>query len=235
MKKHKAEFILKQVKQNDTGKIEMAFNLKFDDGSIEANGGTTYDRPPHPDFFMAMKQMDRFLADANKLRAHRTFDSDQKLEPALRKAWEEAEPILKKLDKIVYTSVISSGIAVKGDNGKRRVIITGKHNVFTTAVAMNSALISENGDSFGFEGEFFAAVDRFAEECRAFIQDKKSSQFAMDFKQGDAGLKDEDNAALPLDNKGELSQDDINKKIGDNIADESKKKADKKADKMKVA
>lgn len=172
-------FELKKIKVKD-GKVTAIY--KIPDTS---NGSATKDlielesdRIPHTDLTGALKALEMFLADSNDLRVHR---KDLGLKKGDKTKLEAAEVALLKMDEIIYQSVKVSGVAIKGDDENRSIVITGKHEVHHTAVAMNSPSISLNGESFGWEETLKPIIDNVIEEARLYVIERKSSQLQMDF------------------------------------------------------
>lgn len=178
-------FKLHKVKQKPNGKIEVNYSI------VNSEAGTTDkyivepDRAAHPDFFNALKRLDVFLCDSNSLRFHRLLEG-MKLEPKKKKLIAEAGDVFAILDKEILATVQASGVVVFGSEDHRGCVVTGKHRTHNTAVALNSPKISENGDTFGFETDLFAAVDALIEETEAYIIRGKSSQMNL-FEQKEEG------------------------------------------------
>jgi hypothetical protein len=105
-----------------------------------------------------LKRLDVFLCDSNNLRFHRLLEG-MKMEQRKRNMIAEAGDVFAILDKEILSTVQASGVVVFGSDDHRGCILTGKHRTHNTAVALNSPKISENGDTFGFETDLFAAVD----------------------------------------------------------------------------
>lgn len=182
------KFDLKKIKINPDGKVEISY--KSENGE---EGRASYDeivvisdRWPHPDLREAIKKLNVFLADANGLRPYRNLPH---IPPGKIEKWnqKEIQDILEVLDNHVYAGVEASGIALYGKDHDLGVIITGKHQTKTSAVAMNSPKLRVNGDSFGFEASVFDVVDEIVEEARKFVFDKKSAQMQMEFPAGEEG------------------------------------------------
>lgn len=179
-----SKFELKKIKVDSDGKVSISYKT---DNQVE--GSASYDtiemesdRHPHPDLKEAINRLTPYLADANGLRPYRNLPH---VPPKKLDRWNEPhiQEILNALDTHVYASVIPSGITLSGNDHTLGVIITGKHEVHNTAVAMNSPRISINADVFGFEAEVFDIVDTIVEEARLFIEERKSAQLELNFDQ----------------------------------------------------
>lgn len=172
-------FKLHKVKQEPNGKVKVNYSL------INADAGTTDefevkpDRMPHPDFFSALKKLDVFLCDSNSLRMHRTLLAAKVAPSKKAKITGAGEELIELLDKEILATVQASGVVLFGSDDHRACVITGKHNTFNTAVAMNSPKISENGDTFGFETDLFKAIDELIQESHDYVIKHKSSQLNM--------------------------------------------------------
>lgn len=175
-------FQLKSIKIASDGKVEISFIT-----SNGEEGRASYDelvmisdRYPHPDLKEAIRKLNIPLADANGLRPYRELPH---IAPGKLEKWDakEVQSILETLDTQVYASVIPSGISLSGKDHSLAVVITGKHEVHGTAVAMNSPRIHVNGDTFGFESSVFEIVDEIIEEARKFVIERKSAQGELEF------------------------------------------------------
>lgn len=182
-----SKFELKKIKIDADGKVSISYKK---DNQVE--GAASYDtvelasdRAPHPDLKTAINRLTPYLADANGLRPYRNLPH---VPPKKLDRWNEPhiQEILNALDSHVYASVVPSGITLSGSDHTLGVIITGKHEVHNTAVAMNSPRIGINADVFGFEAEVFDIVDNIIEEARLFIEERKSAQLELNFNNNEA-------------------------------------------------
>ncbi len=165
-------FTLGVVKVTDKGKLYVEYETEKGSYIFDSN------QIPHPDMHEALRELRTYLADSNALRSHRELKFPPK---------SGAEQVLEQLDKLVYDSVQVSGVSLSGDEKHLAAVITGKHNVHGTAVAMNSPRISTNGDTFKFETALFRAIDKVREEARMFIFEDK--QFQSEIFKGDGEEK----------------------------------------------
>lgn len=199
---NKSIFILHKCKVNDKGHLEIEYTT--DRGAYEFTSKDV----PHPDLHNALMALNPFLADANELRSHRLVKFPPKT---------QAEDILKEMDRLVYESIHVSGLSLSGDEDHLAAVISGKHKVKGTAVAMNTPLIRTNGDSMGFETDLFPLIDKVREEVRLFIfEDKK---FQSEIFKGDGEEKGTKKAKT--DSK-EITSEQIDEKIEANIATDKK-------------
>lgn len=164
-------FNLKKFKQETNGKWKIEFTGIGSDGKNELHD-LTFDRIPHQDLFDIMKKLKRLLALSNDLFVHR---KELNLKSQDQINLEAAEIALAKMDQIVIDSMSVSGFYLKGKEDNLSVVITGKHNTYHTAVAMNSPLIKLEGDAFGFEPEVKEVVDELIHEVKLYLFDCKCS------------------------------------------------------------
>lgn len=136
---------------------------------------------PHEDLEQAVENLKQILVDANCLNSHRNLP--KMVGPAI-KAVETLETVFKSMDKAVLDSVEVSGltlqgIPMEGDITEGSCVITGKHKVHNTAVAMNSPKINFSGDIYKFESKLAIIVDTIIDEVYQYLFEGKHAELEL--------------------------------------------------------
>lgn len=130
-----------------------------------------------------MDELKSYLAESNSLLIK---PEKSNLSPKRKEVLESADvkKVLELLNAETVDSIKITGIAIKGDDDKMGINITGVHKTEFQGMAMNSPLISlsKDSDRFGFETTLIEIVNRIIEEARAYVIDRKSKQLEMDLK-----------------------------------------------------
>ena len=181
---NREQFELSTLKVDKEGRVNFAWRDIIKEGDAIYADKKVLESPRicHPDLKDALENLQDTLAEANGLYSHRRL---QTMEPALREFMEDkkGQRILKKLDDIVCDSVKVSGISMGGDLETGWCVITGKHEVHNTAVAMNSPKISFGGEAFGFEDSLKSLVEILIDEAFEYVFNAKGAQQTIPFQE----------------------------------------------------
>lgn len=182
----KEQFELSTIKVDKEGRVVAKWREIINEGDSVYADTKSIETPRicHPDLQEALENLRECLAKANGLYSHRLISN---MEPALREFMENKSGvrILNKLDGIITESVEVSGVSLGGDLETGWCVITGKHKVHNTAVAMNSPKIKFNGETFGFEETLSGLVKNLVDEVYEYIFNAKGAQQTIIFQDGE--------------------------------------------------
>lgn len=192
------QFELSKLKIESSGKTTISYKKTITDGSASyaEDIEMTSPRTPHPDMYAAVNALQKPLAEANDLFVHR---DDSAISPSNREKLENDkifQRILGLWDKKVLDSVEVSGLSVQGDLETGSCVITGKHSVHGTAVAMNSPRISFEGNTFKIETEVRNLMKAIHEECYLYIFEGKAAQQEIPFDNTQEEVEEEEEEAV---------------------------------------
>lgn len=179
MKKEDFE-LLKLKVDGDKIIIDWKSKIQTEDNSYADKHNVESPRKPHPDLEESLEALTQCFAKSNDLLIHRNMDI---LSPNQRKELEpkELQHILSAWDKKVFDSVQVTGVSLGGDLETGWCVITGKHAVHNTKMAMNSPKINFNSTALGLEAEVSNLLERLIDECYQYVYEGKGAQVVMDF------------------------------------------------------